>query len=456
MCIRDRYMGITYQQFLQGIQTLNKNIYSEEILGQVWRYALKKIGKPAELDQTINKPQFGKVFSFLDQNQSSTNTNTLFSKFNCKYTGLLSKSLSNTTLIPRSEAQLNSKLSSIFTYESIYDKFKNLLLASGKDIVKSLKELDYNQTGFVSNVQFRHLLMQLNLGLGSKDIDKLISLSNSANSDSIDWKNFLLRTKLNENETQLEKRSENRLQKLKKSLYAYMISPKDAFRMYDEQKKGMLSLNQFTQLMNKISQLEGSEFLSFAVIKDVFDFIDIKKDGYLDQDEWVESFARFDVQRLTNPVCQSSQILKSLPSPANKLYKPKLKFGSNINIQDFYKTMQYNSIKWEKSYQYDQVIILIARNRKLLKLKFKQVQQNQVGTKKPNVQSESKFLDQDTIIQILNEFLQQNGIQIQSNYWPVLINFAKTKQLIDYKLLLNVYRQRCDEICQPPPTQVKK
>lgn len=48
---------------------------------------------------------------------------------------------------------------------------------------------------------------------------------------------------------------------------------------YDEDKRGFLSLNQFTQLMNKISKLEGSEPLSFAVIKDMFDFIDMKKDA---------------------------------------------------------------------------------------------------------------------------------------------------------------------------------
>lgn len=160
----------------------------------------------------------------------------------------------------------------------------------------------------------------------------------------------------------------------------------------------------------------------------------------------METFARFDTVKAPGDVPGKCFTLAAL----NKSYQPKHK----LSAVDFYKTQSFNSIKWEKTYQYDDVIKLIAKNRKLLKLRFKALCQ-QPENRGLNDNQSYKFLREGTVKMVLKEFLEHHKITIQECYWPVLVNFAQKKDIIDFKMLLSVYRQRCDEIQQPPALQPK-
>lgn len=45
----------------------------------------------------------------------------------------------------------------------------------------------------------------------------------------------------------------------------------------------------------KLFQLAREETPSFPLIKDMFDFIDIRKDGIIDMNEWMQSFRIIEV-----------------------------------------------------------------------------------------------------------------------------------------------------------------
>lgn len=69
-----------------------------------------------------------------------------------------------------------------------------------------------------------------------------------------------------------------------------MLSPKDAFRQVDKARRGFIDFIQFASLVRRLCELSGDSLPPFSVIKDLFDAIDIRKDGVIDLREWMNSF----------------------------------------------------------------------------------------------------------------------------------------------------------------------
>lgn len=90
-------------------------------------------------------------------------------------------------------------------------------------------------------------------------------------------------------------RAKQRLEKIRKDVYLFLLSPKDAFRQYNENRSGKMSFDEFKNLLIQLSQLSQSETLSLAIMRDIFEFIDIRRDGTLDIHEWMETFRRLEV-----------------------------------------------------------------------------------------------------------------------------------------------------------------
>lgn len=55
---------------------------------------------------------------------------------------------------------------------------------------------------------------------------------------------------------------------------------------FDESKLGKLTYQEFSKLIIKAYELAGDKVPAYPVIKDLFDSIDIRKDGILDINEW--------------------------------------------------------------------------------------------------------------------------------------------------------------------------
>ena len=43
---------------------------------------------------------------------------------------------------------------------------------------------------------------------------------------------------------------------------------------------------------------------------------------------------------------------------------------------------------------------------------------------------------------VIGRILRKQGIKINNKYWPLLLNFAQRKGVIDYKFLLDIYKGR--------------
>lgn len=53
---------------------------------------------------------------------------------------------------------------------------------------------------------------------------------------------------------------------------------------------GLLTYDDFNNFIKELSRMSHEEVPAFSAIKDLFDFIDMKKDGVIDVNEWTQTF----------------------------------------------------------------------------------------------------------------------------------------------------------------------
>jgi len=75
--------------------------------------------------------------------------------------------------------------------------------------------------------------------------------------------------------------------KIKDNIYSYLLTPKNAFLEFNEDNTGKMTFDQFNKFIIRLSQYAGEAIPGFSIIKDIFDFIDIRRDGIIDLNEWM-------------------------------------------------------------------------------------------------------------------------------------------------------------------------
>ena len=85
-------------------------------------------------------------------------------------------------------------------------------------------------------------------------------------------------------------RSKKRLMELNNFIHYYMLSPKDAFRLFNSDRSGRMDYKDFNRFMIEVYKMANQTLPSFQIIKDIFQTIDIRKDGFIDMVEWTQTF----------------------------------------------------------------------------------------------------------------------------------------------------------------------
>ena len=65
-----------------------------------------------------------------------------------------------------------------------------------------------------------------------------------------------------------------------------MTSANDAFRFFDIEKSGKITFSDFSKLVKTVHEIASEQVPTYPVIKDLFDSVDIRKDGLIDLNEW--------------------------------------------------------------------------------------------------------------------------------------------------------------------------
>ncbi len=103
----------------------------------------------------------------------------------------------------------------------------------------------------------------------------------------------------------------------------------------------------------------------------------------------------------------------------------------------FYATSQPSSVKnatsiseWECSKTYEDILKLIARNRKALIATFE------------DLKSQNVAIDPTKIRQVVVSLLESHGFPLTNEQWLYLSKFAEKDGQIDYKFMLEVFKER--------------
>jgi predicted transcriptional regulator len=70
----------------------------------------------------------------------------------------------------------------------------------------------------------------LNLGISSREIDKLMSKIDTNADGKIQWQEFIAKFKVNELDERLKERARDKMGRMKELMILHMTSPNDAFR----------------------------------------------------------------------------------------------------------------------------------------------------------------------------------------------------------------------------------
>ena len=257
-------------------------------------------------------------------------------------------------------------------------RLQSLIKASPISLEDIFKEIDSDESGKLSAVEFRKALRKLNIGLSARDIDNILSRIDTNNDGVIDWQEFFKAFKSNETEKVTNGVAVNRIKKMKENMSHFMLSAKDAFLQFDPDRSGFLDFQKFSSLVHRLSSLAGEQVPAFTVLKDLYDIIDIRKDGVLDLREWLNTF-----------------------KGDQKLF--------------------------EDSKEFDQLSMLIARNRKVIGITFEAMSRNgKVDLQKAK----------DVLMSVARH------PKVDDEVWDRLLGVAIRDGGLDYKFFLEIYKDR--------------
>ena len=165
---------------------------------------------------------------------------------------------------------------------------------------------------------------------------------------------------------------------------------------------GKLTYQEFSKLVIRLNELADDKQPTYPIIKDLFDTIDIRKDGIIDMNEWTQTFG-------------------------------------NVTEGDRKLTIQATPLTmWENSREFGLMGTLIAKNRKLLKEQFIKVAQGQ------------KEIPFEVAFSVIKPLVTRQFPQAGDDKLKILVRVGDVGgaqssgpgSLIDYEKLLEVYRKR--------------
>ena len=221
-------------------------------------------------------------------------TYTQLTKLNTSRSAIFSKTKNGFSL-PKQPFQTlpHPKLETPFDIDPL-EKLRKLIHSSSKDYLTLIrKSIIESGNGIVNQYEFRNIIKSLGLGLTSVEIETIINTSGKTRDNKInlnDFYKFVANDDKNLIKAQLNIKST--LADIKQLLYKYYSNPKLAFEFSDNNKTNQMDFDTFKCIIGEMYKRECKQTPNFALLKETFDVIDLRKDGYIDMNEWTNSFGR--------------------------------------------------------------------------------------------------------------------------------------------------------------------
>ena len=276
------------------------------------------------------------------------------------------------------------------------EKIKRIILSSRIDFKKECEKFISSikaKNGIINQYQFRNFIKKLNLGLSNIEIEDIINKNGMTYDGYINLEEFY--KYITNKEINLEATERNIieiLQQIKQYLYKYYNNPRLAFDTNDKGKRGYIDFEIFKKLIYELYFKERQKEPNYPLMKAIYDFIDVRKDGVIDFNEWNRIFA----------ITESN--LDVIKGPGSQY------------IRD-----------WEGSEELADIYKLISKNKKLIESKVKIY----------NIKTSSNMLIQENnLIDILIHVL--GGIRLSYPQWKMIVSLGDTERrgIIDFNAFI--------------------
>ena len=278
------------------------------------------------------------------------------------------------------------------------EKIKRLINSSKNEFkTEFLKNINGSSNGMANQFEFRNMIKKLGLGLTNIEIEDIIhksGLSSDGNINLIDFMNYI--TDENKNLKVSKKHSQEQLKEIKQLIYKYYTNPRLAFELnstYNNIKGPIIDFDIFKKVIYDMYKREEKKEPNYSVMKYIYDYIDIRKDGLIDLNEWNKIFAK-----------QESYL------DINQVKKSQLQLLRN----------------WEMSNDVVLVCKLIAKNRKIIKDRVK----DKIGD------NSNMLIKTNQLVDILKNVLFD--VKLSQTQWKMIASIGDINKngIIDFNIFM--------------------
>ena len=246
--------------------------------------------------------------------------------------------------------------------------------------------------------EFRNIIKRFDIGLTNIEIEDIIhksGMSSDGKINLVDFYNYIIDE--NKNLVFTKKHVLEQIKEIKQLIYKYYSNPRLAFELNDIQLKGKMDFDRFKKIIYDLYKRELKSCPPYSVLKYVYDYIDIRKDGLIDLNEWNKIFSRAEGKL-------------DLPS-------------------DIVSSRQLNILRqWETSNDLNEIYKMISKNRKIIRDKVKLFAIDPIAM----------LIKENDLIYVLKDVLGK--IKLSQTQWKMIVSIGdrdKTK-IIDFNTFINI------------------
>ena len=175
------------------------------------------------------------------------------------------------------------------------EKVRRVIVSSpNQNYIDKMKKFldDHKITGGVCNeFEFKNMLKNLYLGLTNVEIDDIIRRAGRTYDGKLNMNDFFkFVTSKDKNITKAANNLSITLAEIKQLLYKYYSNPKLAFTFIDSSQSNLMDFEKYRAIITELYKREDRPMPNFALLKNTYDYIDLKKDGMIDMVEWTNAF----------------------------------------------------------------------------------------------------------------------------------------------------------------------
>lgn len=390
---------ITKKEFFEGVINIFPNKFKINTISKYYNKIFKK-SEHQKLNSSMDERK--DIIKFDEFKSIYFNENKKEDKFKLtldsqsKHKRKRNKDFFLSTIRAPFKVKLNPKLRTLFDLDPL-NKIKKLIHSSKVDFKEEFRKLMKETDGKANIFEIKNMIRRLGLGLTNIEIEDILHKSGLLSEGYINLIDFYHFITSEGHSTFIYKKNITEAMKdLKQLIIKYYTNPLLAFELNDISNKKLMDFETFKKIVIDIYKRELRSFSlpPYSLIKSMYDYIDIRKDGIIDINEWRKIFCdiegKLDVENNKN----------------NELRK----WETTNNILEIYK--------------------IIARNDKIIRQKVKET----------SISENYTIIHADNLIKVIKEIFPK--IHLSHTQWKMIVSLGEEigLGLINYETFIKVVK----------------